>query len=563
MAHPALARTTISLALVEEFTAAGYWRWPGWVAQLLEHARTRPDAIGLVDSRQRLTFREWARRSDRLAARLAALGIGVGDIVGVQLPNVAEFHVVRYALAALGAVTLPIGVVYREQELLHALGTTQASALVVPGALDGHDHAASALQLRERLPHLKHVLVAGGEAPAGALSLDARLVAGDDDPAEAGDAYPRLDAARADPNAVDLLLMSSGTTGRPKIIMATPNVWLHVGAATARILRTTAEDIVLSLPPLTGGAGYNNGLGSPAVSGATVVLQPSFDAEAALELIRLERVTSVAAVPTQAVKMLEVLERRFASGLPGAEVRVWLSVGAYLPASTAQRLEALLGCRVINIFGAVEAAMIAANALDDPPESRHTSIGRIAEGVAVRLVDESGRDVPGGTVGDLLTRQPGMAAGYFADEASTRAVFEGDGWVRTGDCALVDSDGLLRIQGRKKDIINRGGMKISAEEIEDLLRAHPAIVDVAVVAMPDPVLGEKACAYIVSRGETPPAFDEVIAFLRARQVATFKLPERLEVVADFPYSSGFKVQKSVLRQDIARKLASENPGAPG
>jgi len=561
MTHPALTLSTITPALVEEFTARGFWRWRGYADRLLAHARARPRATALVDTQRRLTFAEWARLSDDYAERLAALGIGHGDVVGVQLPNIVEFHVVRYALAALGAVTLPIGVVYRERELLHALGTTEAKAIVVPGASGGHDFATLALSLRCHLPQLRHILVADGDASGGGIPLASWRESVASAPSLGG--YPRLEAADVDPNAVDLLLMSSGTTGRPKIIMATPNVWLHVGYATARILCTTEDDVVLSLPPLTGGAGYNNGLGSPAISGATTIFQPSFEARGALDLIDREGVTSVAAVPAQAIKMLEALEQGEAK-VESDRLRVWLSVGAYLPAETAARLEQRLGCRVVNIYGAVEAAMIAANALDDPAESRHTSIGRIVDGTELRLVDDEGRDVPPGEAGDLLTRQPAMAAGYFGDEAATRAVFDADGWVRTGDCALVDADGLLRIQGRKKDVINRGGMKISAGEIEELLRGHPRVFDVAVVGMPDPVLGERACAYVVSRGGATLGFDEVIAFLRERQVATFKLPERLEVIADFPYSSGLKVQKSVLRQDIARKLAEEagRPGTP-
>lgn len=552
MAHPALSRSVITPALVERFSSAGHWRWRGWVAQLLTHVRERPEAIALIESGHPLSFRQLAARASRVAAEFRRLGIGKGDIVGVQLANVAEFHVVRYALAALGAVLLPIGIVYRERELLHALGVTEACTLVVPGDTPKFDHAELALRLQATLPALRHIVVARGAPKAGTHSLDAWM-------ADADDAPPQLDAAAAGPNDVDMLLMSSGTTGLPKVIMVTPNAWLHAGAVTARLLQTGTSDVVLSLPPLTGGAGYNNGLGSPAVSGATVVLQPTFGAEGAIELLETYGATVVAAVPAQAIKILEVLEARQKSGAAPArtKVRAWISVGAHLPAHTAERLEEVVGCRVVNIYGAVEAASIAGNRLDDSRHSRHHSIGRLIEGTEVRMVGEDGQDMPAGQAGDLLTRQPAMAAGYFGDDAATRAVFDDEGWVRTGDHALVDPEGLLRIEGRKKDVINRGGMKISAAEIEDLLRGHPAIVDVAVVGMPDAVFGEKACAYVVKRPETTLSLAEVVHFLRAREFAAFKLPERLEVVDEFPYSSGFKVQKSALREDIARKLRSE------
>lgn len=543
----------ISSELIREFTAKGYWGTSGYVARLLAHARERPDAEAIVDSRRRVTFRSLARSADRLAKQFREMGLGAGDVVGVQLPNVAEFHFVRYALSAIGAVTMPIGVVYRKRELLHALGATHAVAVVIPDVLQGTDHVRMIEEIRTSLPDLKHVFVNAADAPAGTVSLPDLFERRGEEP----DSLSHLDPNRADPDEPDLFLMSSGTTGLSKIIMVTPNAWLYTGTVTAKILGACANDVVLALPPITGGAGYNNGFGSPCVSGAKIVLQESFEAAAAVQLIVQERVTSVAAVPAQAIKMLEVLEQQYGGRLPGATVRVWLSVGAYLPVRTAQKLEALLGCKVVNIYGAVEAATIAANRLDDPPESRHTSLGRLVDGTQVRLVNETGQEVAAGEVGELLTRLPSMAAGYYGDPQGTETVFGADGWVRTGDCALFDKDGTLRIKGRTKDIISRGAMKISAEEVEDLLRNHPAILDVAVVGMPDPVFGEKSCAYVVLRGGHSVTLDDAIAFLRTKNLATFKLPERLEVVPDLPYSAGLKVQKSVLREDVANKLAIE------
>lgn len=540
----------ITRALVDEFTAAGYWGRTGYVAQLLGHARSRPEASAIVDAGGRMSFAALAEAANRLAGQLADRGVGRGDVVGLQLPNVAAFHVARYALSALGALTLPIGVVYRERELLHALGRTQAVAVVAPAVFNGTDHARLLLGLRQELPRLRHVIVTGDEAPAGTLSFDALT----DRAVDAPGTYSHLDPARSDPNRPDLLMLSSGTTGLSKIIMATPNAWLHTGAVTAKLLGLGAGDVVLALPPLTGGAGYNNGLGSPAVSGATVVLQAGFDAAEAVELMRREGVTSVAAVPAQAIKMLEVMQARGAAAVEGWAVRTWLSVGAYLPVHTAQQIEARLGCRVVNIYGAVEAATIAANRPGDDAASRHTTIGRLVDGTQLRLLDEAGREVAPGEVGEIHARLPSMAAGYFGDAEATAQVFGAGGWVRVGDCASIDADGLLRIQGRAKDIISRGAMKISAEEIEDLLRAHAAVRDVAVVAMPDPVLGEKVCAYVVVRDGQALTLPDVVSFLRLQRLAAFKLPERLEIVPEFPYSAGLKVQKSALRDDIARKL---------
>jgi non-ribosomal peptide synthetase component E (peptide arylation enzyme) len=549
------ADPVITHALIDEFTAAGWWGRTSYVSHLLGHARARPDATAIVDGDQRMSFAALADAANRLAKHLADLGVGRGDVVGLQLPNVAAFHVARYALSALGALTLPIGVVYRERELLHALGRTQAVAVVAPAVFNGTDHARMLLGLRKELPRLRYVLVTGAEAPAGTLSLDALMQQAVDAPGT----YSHLDPARSDPNRPDLLILSSGTTGLSKIIMATPNAWLHTGAVTARLLGLSAGDVVLALPPLTGGAGYNNGLGSPAVSGATVVLQAGFDAAEAVERMRREGVTSVAAVPAQAIKMLELMQARGAAAIEGCAVRTWLSVGAYLPMHTAQQIEARLGCRVVNIYGAVEAATIAANRPGDDAASRHTTIGRLVDGTRLRLLDEAGREVAPGEVGEIVARLPSMAAGYLGDAEATAQVFGADGWVRVGDCASIDADGHLRIQGRAKDIISRGAMKISAEEIEDLLRGHPAVRDVAVVAMPDAVLGEKVCAYVVARDGPAPTLPDLVSFLRLQRLAAFKLPERLEIVPEFPYSAGLKVQKSVLREDIARKLGPALP----
>lgn len=406
-------------------------------------------------------------------------------------------------------------------------------------------------ELWHNLPALKHIIMTGKKVPQGMISLGTLM----EQEVEEEYPYSYLDSSRSDPNEVDLLLLTSGTTGLPKIVMVTPNAWLHTAAVTAWAYRATTSDIIFPLPPVTGGAGYNNGIGVPIVSGAKVILQERFDPLGAFELIEREKVTLVAGIPTHAIKMMEA---------PGfskehlKSLRVWLSVGAYLPETTAKLLEERFGCHVVNIFGCVEASLMTATDFDDLSEDRYNSVGKCVESAQVKLIDENGHEVLTGEIGELVTRHPGIAVGYFNDPEGTQKVFKPGGWVHTGDYARFTENQYLRIEGRKKDIISRGGMKISAEEIEDLIRTHPNVVDVAIVGMPDPVLGEKTCAYILLREGKSVSLKEIVTFLRQKNIAKYKLPERLEVVPDFPYSSGYKVQKNVLREDIKRKLEQES-----
>ena len=539
-------------ATIRRHVASGAWANETLDDDVRRHARERGAKLALVDRRWRLTYGELDRLAQRVACGLLELGVGTGDVVSIQLPNWAEWLIVHCAATRIGAVTNSIGAVYRQREVGYILEYAATSVLVIPDVFRGFAYTAMIQELRTRLPHLRHVLVVGDDVAEGMQSFPRFL----DTPWE--DHYSSADVAarRPDPNAVTTLMFTSGTEANPKGVMQTHN---SLGAGTrqpAETMAWTMDDVVFMPSPIGHITAVLLGARVPVMYGMTAVWQEYWNAEAAVELIAREGCTfSFSATP-------------FLHGLvhaPNANrdtlksFRLFGCGGAPIPRELIRRAEDLHGFRVAACYGSSEALVNSMTTDDVPLEQRYSTDGRILDGQDARVVDpETGAVRPNGEAGELQVRTPALFAGYYRDHARTRDVVDDDGWYSTGDLCVLDGS-YLSVVGRKKDMIIRGGANISAREIEELLFTHPKISAVACVAMPDPVLAERVCAYVICAPGERLAFEEMVAFLREQRIAAWKLPERLEIRDAFPMTASGKVQKYLLREEIARLVGQPMP----
>ncbi len=539
---------TVPAGRVRAMTAAGYWRDQTLEAGLDRWARERPDKLAAIDGQRRYTWAVLARRVERVAHGLRAHGLEAGSVVSVQLPNWNEFVVVALAAEHLGAVLNPIPPIYRASELRFILGLLESHTVVIPELFRGFDHAAMLATLRAELPRLARVFVARG-APREGQHPFAALT---DTAWEAREGRRALPGT--DPNRVHEVIFTSGTTGEPKGVMHTPNTAFALMWPAFERLGFSERDVILMSSTFGHQTGYLYGLSATVLLGATGVWLDMWNAESAARLVEAERVTfTMGATPfLQDLAYTPAVDRRDVRSL-----RLFICAGAAIPRKLVEDGRRRLGCAISAGWGMSENGLVTCNGLDDPDEKVFGTDGRPLAGAELTVVDAHGHAAPPGVEGDLLVRTPSQSIGYFRRPKFTAESYAADGWFRTGDRGTLDPDGYLSITGRSKDLIIRGGENLSAAEIENLLFAHPKVASVAVVGMPDPRLQERVCAFVIPKPGAPPMLAELVAFLEARQIARQKLPERLEIVPEFPMTPSGKVQKYRLRQMIAEKLGSE------
>jgi 2,3-dihydroxybenzoate-AMP ligase len=536
-----------------QYRSAGYWLDESFWDMLCGWAEGHGARTALVDGARRWSYRELHRRAASLAAGLHALGVGPAQRVVVQLPNSAEFVALCFALFRLGAIPVMALPAHRRNEIVHLCRHSGAVAYVVPALHGRYDYRPLAGEVRALCPGLRHTIVLGGDAGAGVdTAFDSLYLDADAD--AAGAALPAPPTA----DQVALFQLSGGTTGAPKLIPRTHADYAYSIRASADICQLDADSVYLAVLPVA----HNFPLSSPGIlgvlhAGGRVVLAQGGDPEQAFALIAEERVSITALVPPLA---LAWLEQAPALRPDLSSLRLLQVGGAKLSEEAARRVGPLLGCRLQQVFGMAE-GLVCYTRAEDGDEAVATTQGRpISPADEIRIVDDDDVVLPPGAVGNLLTRGPYTIRGYFnAPEHNARA-FTSDGFYRTGDLARQLPSGHLVVEGRAKDLINRGGDKIAAEEVENLLLAHPAVLDVALVAMPDDFLGERSCAFVIARG-APPALAELKRFLRDCGVADFKLPDRLELLPSFAQTGVGKVSKKALREMIAAKLAAERAAA--
>ena len=538
--------------VAREYVARGWWQGRSLGAQLWEVADARADHPALVDGDVRLTYASLAARSDALATRLLdELGLERGDRIVVQLPNCWQFVVLTLSCLRAGIMPVMALPAHRQHELRYLVEHSEARAIVVPGLLRGFDHQAMAAELADAAPTLEHVLAVADEIRPGSTDLTALAAA----PADASAHRTRWDGDQPGSREVAVFLLSGGTTGLPKLIARTHDDYAYNARESAVLCRFDEDTVYLvSLP-----AGHNFPLACPGIlgallSGGTVVMLGSPEPEKAFATIEAEGVTVTAAVPAVAQRWLQH------AGQHGAEQLRSLALlqvgGARLADEVARQVRPVLGTQLQQVFGMAE-GLLNYTRLDDPEDVVCTSQGRpLSPGDEVRLVDVLDRDVPEGQPGSLLTRGPYTPRGYYRAAEQNARAFTAEGWYRSGDIVRRRPDGNLVVEGRDKDMINRGGEKISAEEVENLVYRLPQVAQVAAVAMPDPELGERVCLYAVLKPGTTVTLEEIRASMTADGVAKYKLPERLEVVDEIATTKVGKIDKKALRADVASRLTT-------
>jgi acyl-coenzyme A synthetase/AMP-(fatty) acid ligase len=504
----------------------------------------RPTQLALVDREGSLSYRELLASAENASAGLRRLGVARGDIVAAQLPGCLEFLVLHVALAEIGAVLNAIPMTYRARELEYVLRDGHARVVVHSGDVRHAETVAVVEGLRPVLPQLAHVIVVDGAERPGTMSWET-LVGG------AGELHESNATTTA--NDPFVLLYTSGTEGPPKGVIHTHDTLLSNAFWLVGELGLEQSDVVLAASPLAHlFAMYLFYVGLHA--GARSVILERFKLAALLELLVRERVTVLGLAPAQLLMLLGVpnLERYDLSAL-----RLVITSGAPCPPGASQEAVTRLGCQVVNQWGMTEVQAGALTRPADPLQRTLTTTGRPAPGVELLITDDRGFPLPPDAEGHLWYRGPYLFVGYHEKPDATHAAFAPGGWFRTGDLGALDRDGYLRLVGRSKDVINRGGVKFHPGEIEELTTGHPAVRAAAMIPMADPRLGERACLYVSLQAGAKLALNELNAFLLDQGVAKYKLPERLEILPELPTTSSGKLLKGPLREEIMRKLAAE------
>ena len=524
----------------EHHESRGEWPHPNLTTRLAERVQETPQRVLFVADDRRITALDVQQQADRLATGLLDLGVRAGDVVSWQLPNWIEAVFLTFALDRIGAVSNPMLPIYRERELRFICSQTEARALIVPGVLRGFDHRELAAQVSRTCPSLQHVLVVRAQPAPGQRSLDELLAL-----------PPRseLPPSPLTPHDVATIFYTSGTTADPKGVMHTPSTLGALVSASRAIRGTRGDEVGILWFPVTHIGGLAFFVIQPVIEGSRAVFLEQFDPETALTLIEREQVTSAGAPPP----ILQALLR--AKGFRRERVRSVRVAGigaADVPPELMREVSAEFGAFVYRSYGMTECPMTTAGRRDDPAEKLITTDGRPVPGATVRVVDDAGRALPPNSEGEIALRGPQLCVGYV--DARLNDAFTADGFLRSGDLAVIDDEGFVRITGRKKDIIIRKGENLSAKSIEDELHAHPRIEEAAVIGVPDAVSGERVCACIVLRAEGASGLTlyDVRHFLLERQVMAQKIPEQVEILAELPRNATGKVNKVELRRRFAR-----------
>ena len=541
-----LKQIRLNEAAAREFYAVGHWSNRTFYDVLKARAASDPDREVFKDSRHSLTYAELKARVERCAEFLRRQGIGRGDVVAVQLPNRIEFPVLMFSLELIGAVANNLNPDFRSVEVEYILRVSQAKAYLCASKDTKFDYLAMIGALRPKLPSLDIVIPVDSESGDGPSFAEAL---------KSGLPISERDQVRMAPDEVMRLAFTSGTTGNPKGVMHSFNTTLCTAEVMNKNMKLTSADVLLVFMPVGLNSGYIQLL-QVVMAGARAVLMERFNPAAALAIIRSERVTAFVSPPTALVMLLQVPD--FASYNLNT-LRLIRSGGASASVETLRAIKAAVPAAIMNSYGMLETGFHAHTRPDDDFETVVGTVGRVLDNMGLRIVDDAGRDVPFGEEGEILAYGPSLLLGYFNQPDATAASFTSDGWFRTGDLGqFVDQAGNLRISGRRKEIINRAGKKYLPREIEELLFQHPKVVDVAVIGIPDPRLGERNCACVIAKPGATLELPELVEFLRGK-VADYKLPEQLVQMRAFPLTATGKVMRSALVAEVSGDSGETGP----
>ncbi|OGR27088.1 MAG: hypothetical protein A2277_18235 [Desulfobacterales bacterium RIFOXYA12_FULL_46_15] len=524
--------------------------WAGLtLGDLLDRAADiHPKKEAFVDQNTRITYGDARNKTNRLAIGLADLGIWPLDRVLVQLPNWNEFVYSYFALQKIGAIPVLLIDRYRQFEINRLVRLSGATAWIVASRYKKTDYTPIINDVIKEHPGLKTVVTVRGHTDEQPFSSLENLIAGTESDQ---DSLARLAALRPNPMQVAHMGPTGGTTGEPKIVPRTHNSLITGTEYCARSWDQHSEDINLIAGPIGHDLSFSKGfLGNLITLGKTIFLD-STDNEDICKAIEKEKITSIIWVPALAQKMLQYENLK---NYDLSSLKKMHSAGGASHPDLVRNVTERLNMKFYNGYGATEGMTSITRTMDDI-QTICTTVGRPTCPYDIyKVVDIKGNPLPPGSEGELVLKGPGVFTGYYNNPKEDQKVFTADGFFKTGDVARIDENGYITLTGRIKEMINRGGESISTREIEGLISEHPDVAAVAVIPMPDPRLGEKACAYIQPKTGVKLTFDRVIAFLKSKQASVLQLPERIEFIDAMPYTAAQKLDKRTLREDIEKKI---------
>ena len=533
-----------------QYRAAGLWQDVTLSERFLAQADRFADKLAIVVDGRRATYRQLQRDVLSVANGLLAEGLEPGDVIAGQLPNSYEIPVLHLACNMVGMLYMPLHDSWRALEVGHLLAQAKVKVVISRHLYRDFDYVQMIRDLRSDLPDLKTHFVIGESAGDGIKPFEMLVAA---EPL----GTKQIASLRPDPDYPAALMLSGGTTAISKISRYSSNdlqAMLNAARDGARFVET---DVAAALAPAgTGATGYVYPVLMPLLNGGTSVMLPHWsNPEDAADLMVRENCTYATAIPAQLIKLLPTFRSRPRDDFHN--LRVITNAGAPLPYDAAREVEELTGAVIQSIYGATDAGTPTLTTADDPREKRLGTVGRIVAGCECEIRDSDGNALPAGTVGEVTWRGADKSWGYLGADDQTRSVFTQDHFYKSGDLGQFDEDGYLKIVGRIKDMILRGGRNVSPLLIEEALIKHADVQDVAVAAMPDPVLGERACAFVIARPGGGLELAGLLDFLRGEGLATWQLPERLEIMQEFPRSAGGKTLKRELTALVTEKLKAE------
>jgi non-ribosomal peptide synthetase component E (peptide arylation enzyme) len=543
--------TRFTQEMMDEYLYKGLWLKESIADLWDQNARLIPEKEALIDSRRRMTWLQVKDFSDRIGLGFLRLGYKKDEVMFVLLPNCTDSFFVRLACEKAGILSLTGLPTLRETEIEYVVNNFNVKGITIPWQFRNFDYYRAVADMRSRLPSMKDIFITGDKVPAGTHSIEKMA----HEPESKEFPLTLLEKTGYTATEVATIGLTSGTTGRQKAAEHTPANRIAVGTAYQRVVNLKRDDVVLNGLSAVAGRGGAFCYSQPQIGAKTVCME-IWNAEEALKLIQREKATILFTAPAQLAMMVNL---PVFGNYDTSSLRCVVCATSPLEKDLIIDAEKKLGIPILNGYGSFDSGGVSGTKLDDDIETRHNTMGKPYPGVEIKVVDDNGNEVPVGQEGELLHRGHLTAAGYYRDMERTLEAWGTlgrEGWFRSGDIVKLDQKGNIVMTGRKKDMVIRGGQNIYPIEIEELLVTHPKVAKAAVVGMPDPIMGEKACAYVVLKGEEKLTFEEMKSFLQCKKIAPYKIPERLDYIDEIPMRN-FKIVKAVLREDVTKKLKAE------